>query len=134
MTDPAEVRASLLRGDSRDGCARRLAVLTDAPDRCEAFGGIRTTPAEDFAEAMKAAEADDAARTCPTCGYDCSPADHAEVDGQKSRASTFERLANVERLLAEAMGEGRTQTSVAAADDGEVAEALAIVRALLGGQ
>lgn len=200
MTDPAEVRASLLRGDSRDGCARRkvadhvrevvehacdqvaLAALAvgspqlphtqqaaaraasavvlasdlRAPETYGPFdligreteeripagapmevnpetGKVRVarsglanqgaevehfTPAEDFAEAMKAAEADDAALESLV------------------RESLRERLASVERLLTtyvEAVEIGDRDAEMGT-PDGDVESALTIVRALLGGQ
>lgn len=103
MAQPDDVRASLLRGDSRDGCARRKVA-----DRVHDVVGRE---AEEFIPEGAPVEVNP-----------------GKVRVVRSRESTFERLANVERLLTQAMtGEG----GLGSCDD-DVRIALDEVRVLLG--
>lgn len=58
-------------------------------------------------------------------------ADHVQAALESVTVDLRSRLEKVEALLARALGDGGIRTSVAAADDGEVRQALTEVRSML---
>lgn len=138
MGQREDVQASLMRGDSRDGVARRKLATDVAWTVAQAAGqvGAATSAAVGLAADGKGEEARaevlDAIRAATTAASAVvlasdlrAPVDAADVTWSATQPGWRPRLVNVERLLVDAL----SRTGMASVD-----EALAEVRALLDGR